>query len=194
MKQNQFTIKDINNIEENPEAVLKLRPIKLNKTSKEYLKTLKKQDYIKNKNLVKNLTNAIHINNSIKEMKKLKKYNITFKELQSIAPKLCSEYEENPRFLDINDEKFENEKNELKKKGVKVTVELTWIIHCYHKEIKALREMNINEINNYVGIVRYLTKIRGKKIIFELFDIRFPGSKRKTEERKKFAEMIKEKN
>ena len=185
---NQFTIDDIKNIEKNPEVLLKIQPKRLNKRSKKYLNKLTLEQMEQKKELVINLINAYHINNTMNELKLLKKYNIKFIELISIAPKLYEACKENPRNIeyDIKAGKFKHEIKELNNRKIRLRWNLLFLMHGHHKTKEAIKEMDIDEINQYIGIIKHFIHTKGTdkatKLINKLYEIICPGLE---EEKKK---------
>lgn len=188
MKQNQITIKDIENIEKNPEALLKIEPTRFNKTVKKYLNGLTLKNFENNKELAYNITNAFHVDNAMIHIKKLEKYNIKYTELKIIAPNLFEACKENPRFIDLESKNIKKDIDNLTKNNIKVTKELLTFMHSINKGIIAIKQLKINEVNDYVGIVKHFFRTKGHKkafsLIHKIFDICYPGSDEKTRKRK----------
>lgn len=185
MKQNQITIKDVQNIEKNPEALLKIQPTRFNKSAKKYLNGLTIKDFENNKKLTINTINAIHVYNARKGITDLKKYNLTISEIKTIMPNIYEACKINPRHINFEEAKIiKDMKNLEETKNIKVSKGLLWNIHDFHKGKEAIKYIRINEINDYVGIIKHFYKTKGFKktrdLINQIFDIIFTGCYEKT--------------
>ncbi len=181
--------KDIQNIEINEERLLNFKPVPLTQKEKEIINNLT-EDYNKmSETLAYNIMNAFYINNAIRGIKTLNyQYRTDLKTLKTISPKLfkkCKKHINSVNKEIQNSRELKEEVKQLRINNINIDKRLLWQIHNYHKGVKALKQIDINKLGNFLGVVVYLIHThKGLEPIRQIIDICCNGSDYETYKRK----------
>lgn len=189
MNQNQITNKEIQNIEENIKSFLQFKPEALTQKEKEVINNLTIEDYEKMPSLAYNIANAHYINNAIRGIKNLNyRYGTNLITLKEISPKLFEECENHINNVVVEEIKNSNElKGEIEKltaNNINVDKKMLWDINNYHKGVKALKEINENELSKLIGVVVYIIQTQGLETIRLIIDAYYKGARQKIYQRR----------
>ena len=171
--------------------MLKIKPTRFGKSAKKYLNGLTLEDFEKDKKFALKISNAFQIDNTMRRVKSLKRYNKTFSEIITIAPNLYEACEAHPNFveIEINKGKFDTEIKKLEQEGITLRMNLIVLMHENHKSTEAIKMMkDIKEIEEYLGVVKHFfhTKNKNKAMNFinKIINIAYPGAEEKKKMRK----------